>query len=277
MSEAIEAKEAEAADLTPEAGATDGQQTAEHDASGDAEANAEAEALAMGWKPKDQYKGPDDKFVSAAEYVERGKTIMPFLRKELVRRDREIEGLKKAVATSIQHISRADQRAYAKAKADLEAELAQYAKAGDAESVKAVTDDLIALEKDALAKPAASADDTPPEFKVWLEENPWYGKDAALSAACDAIGQQVFDEGYIGKAQIKEVDARLRAEFPHKFAKPVNPNRQAAMAVEVGGSAPRKSGKSFADLPAEAKQMCDEFCRDIKGFTREKFLKDYQW
>lgn len=268
-----EAQEAEAPVLTPETGAPEG--NAEHDASG-ADESVEAEALAMGWKPRDTFKGPAEKFVDAAEYVERGKTIMPFLRKELVRRDAKIANLEKAVQTSIQHISRADQRAYAKAKADLEAELTQYAKAGDVESVKAVTDDLIALDKGVVGKASTAEADVPPEFQAWLEDNPWYGKDMPLTAACNAIAQEVFDEGYAGKAQAKEVDLRLREQFPGKFAKPTNPHRNGSAAVEAGGNARRPAGKTYADLPADAKQMCDDFVRD-KILTREQYVKTYDW
>jgi hypothetical protein len=272
--------EAASADLAPEeviAPDVEGAQPAEVDASGDADEAVEAEALAMGWKPQSSYKGPADKFVTAAEYVERGKTIMPFLRKELVRRDKEIEGLKKAVATSIQHISRADQRAYTRAKAELEAELAQYAEAGDKVNVKAVTDDLIALEKDKLQAPAAQADDEPDWFVAWKADNDWFGKDEAMSAATAAIANAAERDGYTGKAMAGEVDKRLREKFPSFFAKAENPNRRQPAAVEGGGTAARRTGKTYSDLSPEAKAMCDSFVRDIKGFTREKFVKDYDW
>lgn len=273
MSEAASATPAPEEVITP---APEGGEQAEHDASGGDEGAVEAEALAMGWKPESQFKGPKDKFVSAAEYVERGKTIMPFLRKELVRRDREIEGLKKAVNSSIQHISRADERAYVKAKADLEAELALYAEAGDKANVKSVTDDLIKLERERAAAPKA-ADDTPPEMQAWMDENPWYGTDKAMTAACDAIGQEAFAEGYTGKAQIAEVDRRIRDAFPGKFAKPTNPNRNLPGAVEgVGAPARGRGGKTYADLPAEARQMCDELVRD-KILTREQYVKTYDF
>jgi hypothetical protein len=257
------------------------EQATNGDASDDADEAVEAEALAMGWKPRTSFKGPEDKFVSAAEYVERGKTIMPFLRNELKRRDREIEGLKKSVESSIRHISKAEERAYVKAKADLEAELEQYTEAGNKKAVKEVTDDLIALETERATAPVAKEGEAPPpEFDAWLDNNPWYGtgdgKDEALSAACDAIGKAVHADGYTGKAQIKEVDRRLREEYPHKFKAADNPNRRQAAAVEGAGAAPRARGKGYADLPPDAKAMCDELVRD-KILTREQYVKTYDF
>jgi hypothetical protein len=41
--------------------------------------------------------------------------------------------------------------------------------------------------------------------------------------------------------------------------------------------APRRTGaKGYSDLPSDARQMCDELCRDMpKLMTRDKFVKDY--
>jgi hypothetical protein len=273
MSEAL-TDDTEAPDLTPDTGAP-ADKTADHDASGETDEDHEAEALAMGWKPESQYKGPKDKFVSAAEYVERGKTIMPFLRNELKRRDREIEGLKKAVETSVKHISRADERAYTKAKADLEAELATYAEAGNKAAVKEVTDDLIALEKERVEAPKP-AEDVPEWFATWQDDNPWFGKDKPLTAATVAISNEAEAEGFTGKALAKEVDRRLREDFPSKFAKAENPNRRNASAVEGPSGARRTTGKTYADLPADARQMCDELVRD-KILTREQYVKTYNF
>ena len=276
MTPEAEAQAAEAPVLTPDTGAQTDSSAAAPVVSGETNEDVETEALAMGWKPRSEFKGPDDKFVDAAEYVERGKTIMPFLRKELAGAYKKIEGLEKAVKTSIQHISKAEQRAYVKARADLDAELAHYAAAGDAANAKAVTDEIVALEKDVIAK--ADDPETPPEMQAWMDENPWYGTDDEMSAACDVIGRKVFNEGITGKAQIAEVDKRMRAKFPHFFAKPENPNRKLPGAVEGGGQSPRaRGGKTYADLPPEAKDMCRYYEANIKGFTRDKFLKNYDW
>lgn len=237
--------------------------------------DTEAEARAMGWKPLDGFKGDATKFVDAAEYVRRGKEIMPFLRKELAASNAKIAKLEKAIDHSIKHISRAEQRAYEQAKRDLEAELDQATEAQDAKAVREITQDIVKLEKQVTAEAPAEAGDEPPEFAAWKEDNPWFGKDKALTAACAALGDEALAEGFTGKALVKEVDRRLREEFPAKFAKPENPARRQAAAVEGGGSAPRRTGKTYADLPQDAKQMCDELCKDIPTMTREKYVKGY--
>jgi hypothetical protein len=240
----------------------------------DAEDPVELEALAMGWKPQSQFKGPAEKFVSAADYVERGKTIMPFLRKELAGAYKKIEGLEKAVQSAVSHISKADQRAYAKARADLDAELEAAATAGNAADVKAITQEIVDLQVGVAAKPGEAEGN--PDFAAWQEENDWYAKDKSLAAAFDALCRDVFEDGYTKpKAGLKEATARLKAEFPDKFAKAENPNRRLPGTVE-GGSAPRRpGGKTYSDLPPEAKAMCDDFVKRVPGFTKDRYVKDY--
>ena len=242
----------------------------------------EDRALTMGWTPKSQFKGDPDKWVDAETFVKRGEEFLPFLKannrrleQALERANAKIEQMDKGLKSAIQQLSRADQRAYAKAKADLEAELEQYAAAGNAEAVKAVTKDLVDLEKETVAK-VEDAPGEDPAFAEWREANPWFGKDMRKTRIAAALGAEVAEDGYTGKAQVKEVDRRLREEYPDWFAKPTNPNRTAAAPVEGVGAPLRSGAKTYSDLPAEAKAMCDELCRDMpKLMTREKFVKDY--
>ena len=65
-------------------------------------------------------------------------------------------------------------------------------------------------------------------------------------------------------------------EYPDKFG---NPRREQASSVaEPGSQAPRpKKGKTYDDLPPEAKAACDKFVRTIPGYKREDYVKEYDW
>jgi len=243
--------------------------------------SAEDRAMAMGWTPKGQFKGDPDKWVDAETFVKRGEEFLPFLKannrrleQALEKGNAQLEQMDKALKGAIQHISRADKRAYEAARRDLESELDRAAEAGDAAAVRAVTQDIVTLEKDTADKAEPAAPDEDPVFAAWKAANPWYGTDEVMTAAAVALGNRLYAEGYTGKAQADEVTKRIKAEFPHKFD---NPNRRQPSVVEGGTGQGRKPGKTYADLPPEAKAMCDSFVRDIKGFTKEKFVKDYDW
>lgn len=249
--------------------------------------SVEDRAMAMGWTPKGQFKGDPERWVDAETFVKRGEEFLPFLKannarleKALERANARIEQMDKGLKGAIQQLSTSEKRAYERARAELEAELEQYARAGDVESVKAVSKDIAALEKETAGK----ADDASgpegsgvnPDFAAWRGDNDWYGKDKALSAAFDALCDEVAEEGYsTPKVGLKEAERRLREQFPAKFTKPENPNRKAPAFVESGGGGAARAGKTYADLPHDARKMCDDLCRDIKGFTREKYVKDY--
>lgn len=237
----------------------------------------ETAARAGGWVPKDEFEGPPDKWKDAKSYVLHAAEILPSLTKDLRSAKDEIKDVKKTLREFGDYHSKTAQREYERAVKDIEARLNEAHASGDAQGVMDAAEDLAELKAEEKTARKAPAQSRAPELEAFIEENPWYGKDKPLTAACNAIAEEVFNEGYTGKAQVAEVTRRLKEEFPHKFAKAENPNRRLPGAVEGNGTATRKAGKTFADLPPEAKKMCDEFVRDIKGFTREQFVKDYDW
>jgi hypothetical protein len=266
---AIAAEEAPAAQEKPEP-------KAEAPAEPAPKSQIEATASKIGWAGKDEWKGDPADWIDAPDFILKAAgEVLPSMRKSLEDARDEIKGLKKAVNASIKHISKARQDGYEQRSRELQAELAQYAEAGDVENVKSVTKDIVALEKE-VREEVADLPEEPSEFTAWREANPWYGTDEAHSAACDAIGKKVFEEGYTGKAQIAEVDRRMREKFPGLFAKPENPNRRLPGAVEGSGTVIRRQGgKSFSDMPREHQDMCLDLMKQSKTITKENYAKEY--
>jgi hypothetical protein len=68
--------------------------------------------------------------------------------------------------------------------------------------------------------PAKSAPD--PKAELWSENNPWFGQDTAMTyTAFDLHKKLVEAEGFDPSSDeyYKEIDKRIRLEFPHKFDK----------------------------------------------------------
>jgi hypothetical protein len=68
------------------------------------------------------------------------------------------------------------------------------------------------------------------------------------------------------------VTEAMRKEFPHKFE---NPRRREPGAVEANATARKAGGKGFSDLPADAKAECDYFVKNVKDFTRDRYVKEF--
>lgn len=244
------------------------------------EPTVEQRALNMGWTAKEDFKGDPDKWVDAETFVKRGEEFIPFLRannKKLeaaldAARD-EIKGLKKSFKEFGEFHTKTEQRAYERALKDLEDQQAAAVQAGDVAGVKKATEDIVALNKEVRQEaPKGSTGD--PSFQEafddWAPENAWFDKDKALTAFAIAEYEDL-PESMSPAARLKAIAKKVREEFPQKFQ---NERRKAPPAVEGGGTARASSGKTWSDLPAEAKATAERWAR--QGLiTKEQYVKDY--
>ena len=88
---------------------------------------------------------------------------------------------------------------------------------------------------------------TPPDPKAedWAEDNPWFGQDSAMTyTAFDLHKKLTEEEGFDPKSDeyYKEVDRRMRLDFPHKFA--TTETREPTRPTQTVASATRKVNNS---------------------------------
>ena len=236
------------------------------------------EATRQGWVPKDQYNGPEDKWVDADTFVKKGKEINALLRKDNDFLKREVAEMKSTMMEFKKFHAETEKRAYDRAMADLREQKKEAISQGDGERVLEIDDALDELkqrrqeEKKESAKPSNQPD---PVFADWNTENSWFGKDTELTEEANLIGESLKrrQPNLIGRDFLDEVTKRVKKMYPEKFT---NSNRSRPSPVE--GNSPNKSarsgGKSFNDLPAEAKAACLKF---EKGglLSREQYVKEY--
>ena len=73
-----------------------------------------------------------------------------------------------------------------------------------------------------LGRQRAAKGTPDPKAEAWSEENPWFGQDTAMTyTAFDLHAKLVDQEGFDPSSDeyYKEIDKRIRLEFPHKFDK----------------------------------------------------------
>lgn len=251
----------------------------------------ETRARRLGWVPKDEFKGDPAKHRSADEFLERGTTILPILQRDNERLHGQVSALsvqlketQEATKELLAFTSKSEERAYNRAKADIQAKIEAAAATADPIAVRAGMAELDALAADhkpaapktETAKPAVAAD---PIIQDWIAKEEWYSRDRTLNAyATDEFGKLERDHPGMSKAEMLiETKKRTMDKFPEKFG--INPARNGAAPVAEprGESQRRKTGKTYEDLPADAKKACDKFVKQIPGYTREKYVKDYDW
>jgi hypothetical protein len=239
------------------------------------EVNYEEEASKDGWVPQEEWKGAPEKWVDAQTFVENGQKINGILKSKVERLESALEENKRAAKEFKEWTDKQREKERTELKsriAELEKEREKAVSEGDGQKFTEVDREIRKLEK-------APQDDPLKEIAAaWQTENTWYKprSDDELSIYADGIADRVAAEGYTGRAYFNEITRRVQSRFPEKFD---NPRRSAPASVEApGASRDRPSnGRSFNDLPPDAKAQCSRFLKEIPGFTKEAFLEQYDW
>lgn len=253
----------------------------------------ESRALKMGWFPKEQWKGDPDRWTDAATYVERGEQLLPILRANNQRLMDEVQALRtktaeqdqviKSATESIEELKKFNTEAARDKVKDqkdaVKAALVEAKKAGNVEQEVELTEQLNDLNA-ALKTPAATEKKTEPAkettaqpnveaqriFQEWVADNPWYTKDLRKAAVANAVAQEL-------RAADPQMSLKGRA-FYDKVSEEVektfggNPQRQGPAKVDGGtrgNNGAEKGGRSYADLPADAKAACDRQAQRLVG------------
>lgn len=249
-------------------------------------------ARRLGWRPQEEYSGRRE-WVPADKFIEVAENELPVLRQNFRKLDetyvRDVGELKTKL-TEMQEVmkdfrefsSRGEQRAYEKAKRELEEKRDVAVAHADTETFKATQKEIDELDKTVKPKTETAEKpkvDTPdPAIVSWVGENPWFTTDPELMAFAKSQDTflQTTKPGLSIAERLAMVKDRTKKEFPDKFG---NPKREQASSVSEPGSQPaiRRKGKTYDDLPPEAKAACDKYVRTIPNYKREDYVKDYDW
>lgn len=261
----------------------------ETDPPAERQAEIEREAALMGHMPRDQFRGNPDDWIDAETFVKRGREVMPILRKNnerLLSKITELERSRLEDRKTFEDFRKFQEQALERQKADTLAQLRTARKEaiaiGDGEAFEQAEEQIRQVKSyeipDAIKQKPPEPAPMNPIFEDWVSRNDWFNKDPALRAVADSLVEVIRADGTheVGTPEfLEEVTRRVRAVSPGTFQ---NPARRAPAAVDSPAPRARKpGGKSYEDLPAEARQICDKFVNSIPGYTREAYVRDYQW
>lgn len=234
----------------------------------------EEQAREQGWVPKEEWKGPEDKWTDAKTFVDKGEKITGILKSRVDRQQAEIESLKNAnkefgqLQKKIQEKLKKDNEALL---AQLEAKRAAAITEGDGTEFTRLDREIKSVERDLKPTPEVSN----PLGEAWLADNEWYNTNLKLQTYADGLVDRIISEGYTGKAYFSELTRRVKEAFPDDFG---NPNKEKPNAVETGGDKVKKDSKakSYDNLPDYAKESCDKFVK-AGLITQEEYVKTFEW
>ena len=238
-------------------------------------------AKMMGDIPKEEFRGDPSKWVPADKYVERADNLMPILKSQLGKYEGEISNLKATVESQRKTTEKllkmgetVQQRAYEQAKRELTKEQVQAVTDGDVTKWQQLED-----QKEGLPKPEPVVVEEPqisPAFNSWKSGNEWYLKDDDMTEYANFYGQSLQSKSPTMPYEelLVKVEEKIKQTFPQRFE---NPER--AKPSVVDGSATReiapKAGNSYNDLPADAKEMCNQNVKQGLFKSKEDWVKSY--
>ncbi|MDX2059930.1 MAG: hypothetical protein SFV24_19125 [Gemmatimonadales bacterium] len=272
----------------------------------------EIKARDLGWLPKEEFRGDPDRWIDAETFVKRGEELMPLLKANNRKLLDEVQSLKavnaktenllRAAQESIEELKNfntaiARERAKDKKK-ELVTALAEARREGDVESEIHIQEQLqeqTAALREAEKPAAKKADEKPaqpeqqqtqeftPTFKKWMGENPWFMSDKRKTALAMGIAEELRADPATRDLPEAAFLDRVSEEVSKTLG---NPMRQSPSKVEGeargsgegGGGASGGGGrkKSYADLPADVKAVCDRQAARLVGEGRA-FKKIEDW
>ena len=265
----------------------------------------EAQALAMGWKPQDQFKGPADKWVDAETYVRRGEEVLPIVRNENRKLLTQVETLNQTIAQLQQGLAEREtamnefrefqteflQQRLKEQRAQIMGQIREAREAGDDSRLAELEDQLDenreaqrGVKKPVAAPAPAPAANQPPQltaeqqaaYQEWASRNPWHnGTDeeaVAKQGAAFLFGQEAARQRLTGKAFYDHVDAKMAKAFPAASPGPgkVEDGRPS------GGSGNSNGRQTFAALPPDAKAYAESKIAQFVG-PNKMFKTEAEW
>lgn len=257
-----------------------------------------AEARKMGWRPKDVYKGPPDKFIEAQAFVENGERNLPIIRAALKSTQDEVDRLKKQGADH----ARVIESARAREVADLQSQLAdalqarkEAVSAGDGEAFEAAEGAVKKLEGDVAAAKAPPKDTSskggPTQadeeaFAAWSAAHPRFNDDPVFQALCNSLTmspefkdkagknlrEEFWDEVYTAAERQMEKQGYSRADDKNRGG-----SQRGGRGSDTTGRTGGTGARSYERLTQDMKRTCDRMSRDFgyEGKRLEAFRKDY--
>lgn len=251
----------------------------------------DTEAKEMGWVPKEEFRGPAERWKPAQQFVEDGENILPIVRAENKRLKAEIDKINADYATRFERLDKAAQVTIKAAKAQFDRELAalqtkrdEAVAAGDVQAFKAtekqISDHTANAPKvedfEAPKAPAAPANDDK-TLEDWKKANPWYESDDALTEAAIGISQNLLRKNpNITMAEnLRQTEAAMKERYPLKLGGKSGANGHAP--VDGGGDpkTPARTDTLAAKLPAEAKAFAAQQVKDGVFKSVEEYAKLY--
>lgn len=226
-------------------------------------------AVEMGWRPQDQYDGDPTRWKPAKDFILAERDISRSMKQDVKRLRDQVDRMASASSKQTERMLRQQAE-------DLERKFAEAVENKDARGAAEAARGMRELESSARTE-------APNPDNDFATENPWYrpGSDDEATAFAQVISQRELSKGIPFDRHKDTVVAAVRQRFPELFSDGQERQQQPRTPPQLHAPTtrqPTKRGKSFADLPADAKRAAETTARLAAsrfGADPEKVKADY--
>lgn len=246
---------------------------------------SEVKARELGWKPLEEYSGPEEKWVDADEFVSRQPLFekIDSLKGELWKSKQEHQ---REFTQIKHHFAEMQEVEFKRAVAYLKTQKLDALDAGDSEKVLEIDDKIDALKDQHAAekvKQIVPTEKTPdPLFMAWAEKNSWYAQDSNLREDADAFAMAFVNKNSnripaheLTKAVLEHVDNKMKLMHPETLGTTMKRTQPAS--VETSSTSTNsnrgKSKLTVNDLSADEKAVM-KMLVERKVRTQEEYIAD---
>ena len=274
----------------------------------------EVRAKNMGWMPKDRFIAegrPEADWLPAEDYVKKGESIMPILKasnrkmndslvqvqnensqlkQQLADAQEAIEGLKEFRSTLTKEKAQEQKKELTKAivqarkDGDVDAEVELEEKLDE---VKATIKEAEEPPKKKETKPTTQTPQLSEEAKQWMKDNPWFGTDSRKTGFAQGLRDEwVKQNKQVGTREFFDfMDQEMGKMFDENAGR--RQNQKVGEGKGGGGDGERDGGgKTYSDLPADAKAACEAMTKKLVGPNKAyktkaewqaAYVAEYDW
>ena len=220
----------------------------------------ESRAKAMGHSSKEDWRGKPEDWVDAKTFLERADSVMPILRERNKKLEEKLSRVEERQNKLVKELIEKEVRA-------VKAQQKEAVKQGDEEAFEQADKALVELNKQ---KQEVGTQKDDPVFAQWQEDNPWYTSDFEKHDFANRYAEFLNGTGVYGKEMLDKVAAEVKSKFNK------NPRQDKPNDTQQGGQQPKKGGRSYHDLPSDAKAACDRFVKQ-GVMTKEDYVSNYEF
>ena len=226
--------------------------------------SVEEQARDMGWRPKEEFEGDEDKWVAAQEFVDR-KPIYDRIHK-LEQKNKKNEEIQHNFQ---EHIRKVEKSSYQRALNDLESKKAYAVESADTEKVRQIDQQI----DDLRSRPPSNQESLHPAIDRFVSENnDWWSNDEMQDYAVSRHNRILGSGETDMESSLDKVLTDVKNRFPEHFH---NGNRDRPSPVEGG----RKTGSSskrytVADLTPAQKEIGQSWVRSGALKNMSEYIKE---